>query len=964
MIPRFLGGRGFVVSIRRLRSPVLVGREHELELLLEAALHPPAVAVVEGEGGVGKTRLVEELLARPELADRDRYVGHCEPLAEPYPLGPVVEALRTAAPDPRRLTPVAGALRALLPELSDRLPAAPVPLGDRRAERHRLFRAVRELLGAIGPAILVLEDLHWADVRTLELVRFLARGLPGQVVVICTDRPEDCPDRSPPLRASTELGVVRIALRPLELPAVRALAERILDTDQMSDEFSGYLSARSGGLPFALEEVLGLLRDRHDLVHRSGVWLRRELAQIEVPPALSESILERLARLNAPAQRALRAAAVLAVPCDEEVLAAVAGLPEEQAADALTEALGSGLLVELGDGRYGFRHVLARDAIEAGTPAPQRRRMHLRAARTLEAVEPKPLVRLAHHFRAAGTTTQWVRYAEAVADGAESLEDDAVAYRLLKDAVDVEGLAPAARGRLAVKLATCARACLAHREGVGLVRAFADDPSLPRGVRGELRVWLGWLLFEAGDSSAAYAEQERALDDLEGNPALAAKAMSSMARPWMADGAVADHLHWLNRARRMARRSRDRSVRVSVAIDRAAALTAVGDPEWRQAVEELPAPGADPREMEDRLKACNNVADAAITVGHNRIAHELLDEARELAVRIEPSRMSIAVTCTGLQLDWVVGAWEGLRERAGCLAREMEDWPEPRAHAETIVGLAALAQGDVREARRLLEPLAADFPGALPVLSWVATGVARIRLAGGSAEAAVRAACSGLEPIARKDAWMWATDVVPAAVEALLAADRETEARELTNRFARGLRGRDAPGACAALAVCRGRLAEARGQGERAARIYLAAERAWRRQPRPHEAARAREAAGRCLLATGADRGRTLLVEAMDEFRGLGAAWDTARVRGTLREHGAIPPNRRGRKGYGDELSPREAEVVRLAGEGLTNREIAVQLYVAVRTVEQHLTSATRKLGVSSKRELRALLSREAGRIR
>jgi DNA-binding CsgD family transcriptional regulator len=199
---------------------------------------------------------------------------------------------------------------------------------------------------------------------------------------------------------------------------------------------------------------------------------------------------------------------------------------------------------------------------------------------------------------------------------------------------------------------------------------------------------------------------------------------------------------------------------------------------------------------------------------------------------------------------------------------------------------------------------------------------------------------------------MWAADVMPVAVEALLTAGRDTEALELTNRFARGLRGRDAPSGCAALAACRALLFEARARPERAVRAYLAAERAWRASPRPYEAARAREAAGRCRLAASAAEGREPLVEAMDAFRELGAAWDAARVRGTLRRHGVEPPSRRGRKGYGDELSPREAEVVRLAGEGMTNREIALRLFLAVRTVEQHLGSARRKLGASSRREL------------
>jgi hypothetical protein len=129
----------------------------------------------------------------------------------------------------------------------------------------------------------------------------------------------------------------------------------------------------------------------------------------------------------------------------------------------------------------------------------------------------------------------------------------------------------------------------------------------------------------------------------------------------------------------------------------------------------------------------------------------------------------------------------------------------------------------------------------------------------------------------------------PCLSKPLLAAELRTEALELTDQFAHGLRGLDAPGACAALAVCRALLAEAEGQPQRAARIYMAAERAWLALPRPYEAAQARERAGRCLLIARVDRGRELLVAAMDAFRALGATWDAARVRSTLREHGVIP---------------------------------------------------------------------------
>ncbi|HEY6417283.1 MAG TPA: helix-turn-helix transcriptional regulator, partial [Acidimicrobiales bacterium] len=144
-------------------------------------------------------------------------------------------------------------------------------------------------------------------------------------------------------------------------------------------------------------------------------------------------------------------------------------------------------------------------------------------------------------------------------------------------------------------------------------------------------------------------------------------------------------------------------------------------------------------------------------------------------------------------------------------------------------------------------------------------------------------------------------------------------------------------------------LAEAAGDRRRAAEAFLAAERAWLELPRPYEAARARESAGRCLLDA---RGQELLIGALSAFRSLGATWDAARTRRTLREQGVIVPHRGGRKGYGSELSPRETQVARLAADGLSNPQIAAALYLSRKTVERHLSSAMRKVGVHSRVEL------------
>ncbi len=122
-------------------------------------------------------------------------VGHCHRVREPFFLGPVVEALcGLERRELRRpLSPVVGALRPLLPELEEVLPPQPAAIGDPRAERHRIFRALRDLLAALGPAVCVLEDLHWADESTLELLTFLLTDPPEELSLVVTVRSEDLP---------------------------------------------------------------------------------------------------------------------------------------------------------------------------------------------------------------------------------------------------------------------------------------------------------------------------------------------------------------------------------------------------------------------------------------------------------------------------------------------------------------------------------------------------------------------------------------------------------------------------------------------------------------------------------------------------------------------------------------------------------------------------------------------------
>jgi DNA-binding CsgD family transcriptional regulator len=380
-------------------------------------------------------------------------------------------------------------------------------------------------------------------------------------------------------------------------------------------------------------------------------------------------------------------------------------------------------------------------------------------------------------------------------------------------------------------------------------------------------------------------------------------------------------------------------------------LAGIGDPEGERAIDEIPEPGMDGTQLEQAIRAYGNVADASLHLGHYQRAERLNLRALELSTRHVPSLQAF-FELTTLQIEWLTGRWAQLEQRVQAALEPIQDWPSVLCCGEALLGLLLLAKGRTQQALGLLEPVADRLAGDIRVLTWVVAGIARIKLAEGDPEAAVAACAAALRGLEANGTLIWAGDLAPVSVEAMLAAGRRGEARELTGRLVAALSGRDAPAAAAALATCRGLLAESAGDLERAGQAYLGAEHLWRELPRPYEAARVRTRAGRCILPADADRGHRLLLDALTGFADLGAAWDVEGVRQVLRQHGLVPPHRRGRRSYGNELSPREAEVVSLAAEGLHNREIARTLYLSVKTVEGHLSSATKKLGVSSRSEL------------
>ncbi len=940
-------------------APALVERDSELRRLLEAVTGPPRVAVVHGEAGVGKSRLVAEAARLVDTGERRRLLGRCRRSGAPFPLGPVVDALGLAgqAPPAGLANPLLGALRPLLPEWAQHLPPEPVPASDPAAARHRTFRALRVLLDGLGPTVCVIEDLQWADEQTLELLDLVASTPPRGLALVLTCRTEG---RDP---ASSTSGVLwrllrratgsPIALAPLTPDGVRALAAGLLGAQAVSRELAAGLHAWTGGIPGVVGEVVEQLRDAADQdAPARGASSAPE--RLPVPALLREQQAARLDALSEEARLVACAAAAAGSPAEESFLCNVAGLRTRAGAAALLEALDAGVLQEWGNGAYGFRHPLAARAAYETIGGPRRRRLHERAAHALESDgRAGTLPEVAHHLKEAGAAN-WPRVAEAAAAEASAAGDVRLAVRLLEDALSSAELSRAARIRMVLALGDAALYCNSSAGAIGILQRTLDEETLPAGVRGEVRFSLSRLLGHAGASAASRTEAVLAVGELRRRPALGVRAMVNLAQPWShRNGHPDDHRAWLDRAVQTAGRQTDRVARIAVCSQRAAILLSQGDSAGWAAVRDIPAAGALPEEKLQLSRGYRSLAEASLSLGYYRRAEAFLADADRLHDATSNRSWGLWLEAVGTSLDWCRGRWDGLEHRLRSLLPETAATPTLAVGNRFLLGALLLARGERDEAGQLLTSVLETPGNAIGLMQHVTVSgrLARLHLDGQDPRSACDVVAGALAEVRAKQLWVPGRTVLPEAVQALLAGGEQELAREVVAEFSAGLRGRDAPAARAALAWCRGVLAEADARCAVAARHFARAEAGWARLGNDYEAARARERSARCSMGTDRESARGGLLSAGQTYERLGAEGDARRIRSAVKAHGVW---RGGRNGYGAGLSPREEQVAALAGGGLTNREIAARLCISPRTVELHVAASLRKLHLRSRHELGA----------
>ncbi|MEI7058780.1 AAA family ATPase [Nocardioides sp. CCNWLW239] len=951
----------------RDREPLtasFVGRDAELGALVTTLSAAPAVAVVAGESGIGKTRLVAQLRSDPSMAGRRHVVGGCRRIGEPFPLGPILEGLlrHRDALTGASLSPVTGALRPLLPELSDVLPAAQPPLDDSLAERHRVFRALVELLGALGPSLLVVEDLHWADEQTIEFLGYLMMAPPDELVLVMTSRDDlDAVRRTVSASIPTSVARVHVDLAPLDVDETWAMAARILDFDGLSGEFAAYLWGRTSGLPLAIEELLALMLSRQTLVRHGSGWVRRAIDELDVPPRIRDAVLERIGRLSADARAVMEAAAVLQVPQPLDVLVATAGRSPETVVDGIDEALDSGVLVDSDDG-IGFRHVLAAQAVYDDVPPTRRRHMHARAAAALESLPDHSLGQVAHHLRQAGGPQLWAAAVERAADKAVELRHDAQARRLLEDLLRNGSLPASDRGRVAVKLAWAARESAAGEPDLVELLASVLDEGVPAQWRGELRFLLGVHLEQRGGDPAPRRElYAQAVAELEHRPDLQAWAMVGLGIPTVPEVPVSELREWLHRALEIVPTVEDPAFRVFLWGKAAMVLVSLGDPAWVALVDRVvdQTHGA-PRSRRE-IKAYESVGIEACYAGHHETAARLLESGMRGAAHCDSRVLELRLLRSMVLLDFCTGRWDGLAERVRTMQDELAGGGHVRAAVDAVAGCLALAHGELDEAQRRLTDVIAGVQdvGAYVLLPLPAAALVRLLVARGDAEEAVRIGSEVLAVAESHGLLAPAARLLPALVAALTAAGLNADAEALVDRLAVALGELDAPLAAATLSEARGHLAAAVGRRAVAAERFGEASGSYEALGCGYEAAQAAEAAAHHLVESGAtSAGQSQLHAALAAYRRLGAGWDEARAARTARAWGMSVPGRHrsGRRGYGDALSPRESEVADLVAMGRSNTEIGRELFLSPKTVEKHVSAAKRKLGATTRADVVRLL--------
>jgi DNA-binding CsgD family transcriptional regulator/tetratricopeptide (TPR) repeat protein len=958
-----------------------VGRSTELAalrvLVPREAGERGRLALVGGEAGAGKSRLVRELAH--EVAREGVLVlyGACDAVVQ-TPYRPFAEALDqlTRSIDPELLRAdlgsAGGELTRLLPDLPARVVGLPPPVAaDSDTERHRLHTAVADLLAAAGrrqPLLLVLEDGHWADTPTLVLLRHLARASSEARVLVLTtfrdteaDIPAELADALADLRRSEH--VVRLHLGGLSEDEVGEFVRRAGggEIDPAEPELSRALRELTEGNAFLLCELWRALVETDAFAIENGTLrLTRPLREIATPQSVREVVSQRLSRLDPASRDLLELAAVAGPEFELDVLRRAAPVELEQIG-ALEPAMRSGVIEELPFPAlaYRFTHELVRRALYDRLSVLRRAELHLRIAEALESLDrPRQgrlLAGLAHHFAAAAPIGVAAR---------------AVEYNLLA--------------------ASAASAALAYDEATARLRTALEMGIEDERRRAEILLEEGTALFRAGrslDSLQSFRHAAEIARNLEAGELLARAAVgfeTSCWRPGLTDEGARELLQEASAA--LARE--DSTLRVGLLASLARALELEGDSD--QAALARAEAIAMARRIDDRpglatvlvgiywARATTSLAEALEMLGEARdLAEEMGDvegqaEATQWRVsalmalgEIVPAREELAIALDMAKSTRqpfmlhvtehyrsALALLEGHLAEADAAAERSREWGQLLVgrDASGVYGIQMFGvrreQGRLAELAPVIRVLAAGDRDGGAWRPGLAAMLAELAMEEQVRRELDRVQAEGLDPL-REGLWLASLTYLADAASAVA----HQGVASLVYPLLAPLAGRNVMighGVACYGAADRylGMLAATLGDTDDAASHFEAALHLNRQMGADTWLAHTAYGYGRMLLAHGdSDRGEQLLTEAALLAEAVGMPTLLARVR-TLAPVSSSP--------LPDGLSVRELDVLRLMARGLSNREIGATLFISEHTAANHVRGILRKTACANRTQATA----------
>lgn len=580
----------------QLLCPTVLGRDAELAQIAEGLARAGSGAgetvIVGGEAGVGKTAFVRRA---QELAAERRFrllTGLTHEASAGLPYFPFVSAVRSGFRGleherlGRVLQQVAPALAQLFPELGHQAAQAAPPSG---IERHRLTVSFQDLLRAFAhetPVLLVVEDLHWADEASLELLHELARELrDARVLLLATYRSDELHRRHPFLRTLAALQrerlVTTIQLRRLSVDEIGEAIRLILGhQDPVSTEFRDAIYARCEGNPFFAEELIKALAESGEIFRREDTrrWTRggKAVEELAIPDSIVEAVRARVERLSVEAKITLAAAAVIGQRFPFPVLVAVRGTGEAEVEAHLREFIELQLATEHRgeEDAYAFRHALTREVVYDDLLVSERKRLHRVVADAVGARPAAEPALLAHHLVAAGESQAAVPHLLAAAERASRADAprEAVAHyeKVIGIGVPDERRAETfERLSLAYRLFDVVRATTAMEAALALYRAAGDPRDVSRALR-----WLSLCWTNRGDGERARALAHEAIDVLRevGECAELGQALARLAGMRMLDGADEEAVTLADQAIAVGERSGDTWTLAAATVTKGSAL--------------------------------------------------------------------------------------------------------------------------------------------------------------------------------------------------------------------------------------------------------------------------------------------------------------------------------------------------------------------------------------------------------